>query len=780
MGVEMMDYSNLYTAHIKDAKVKDGQITGRCPFHKDVHSSFSANIDSGQWICFAGCGNGNAFTFCKKIGLDPTSYINGHNDDDIGKTVKANRNGRVSTDITPELSAEDKRRALEYYKYLDEHFDELTKNLAWEREIIEKTYTGYDQASRRFTFLELNSEGRAVNLKFHKGKDGTQPFSIPGHGGCRLYPLNLIKGYSRKAPLIFCEGHGDALTLLSQGYQAVTSNNGALSIPPDIAPLRDFQKIMTAYDHDSAGWDGSMKLAKMMKTEFPGMQVSIAHWNKTASQGFDIGDYFSNGGTLEWFDEMLANAEPFELIKEKPEKFYTPQPKVVIPEFKLTDAGNAELLIDLHGDNIRYNHTRGRWYLWGGQYWKPDEKNGVIELAIDAARARQRMAADIVDKEQSKKAFKYGLSSENLMRINACLNLAKGMGSAATLADDWDKNKMFLQFDNGLMKMDTMIFRPGTPEDMISQSTGFDYDLKATCPTWEKAIGEILDGNSGLISFLQRAIGYSLTGDITQQCFFLLYGSGANGKSVILEVLRSLLGDFSADSPFSTFEFNRGAQSNDLARLNAARLVTSAESGTSKRLDEERLKAITGGDAITVRFLYQEYFQFTPQFKLWLAVNSLPSVRDFSHGFWRRIRLIPFNVKFDGKTADPELVDKLKQELPGIMNWALEGYSQWKKDGLNPPEEVTNATKDYKNESDVVAEFLDSFVNIHTQSGIEVRIKASDLYRSFFEWHEKEYTGPPVKQTAFGRRVSMTTGIKSEKVGSYKYYLGLELKNDPK
>ena len=249
--------------------------------------------------------------------------------------------------------------------------------------------------------------------------------------------------------------------------------------------------------------------------------------------------------------------------------------------------------------------------------------------------------------------------------------------------------------------------------------------------------------------------------------------TGANGKSVVLEVIRRILGDYSKDSPFTAFErrFAGNAQSNDLARLHSIRLVTSSESGFSKRLDEERLKAITGGDPITARFLHKEFFTYNPHFKLWLAVNSLPKTEDFSDGFWRRVRVIPFEVQFKGDGEDKDLTSKLMNELPGIMNWAIAGYKEWQKIGLSPPDKVIQATHDYQVESDIVAEFVENFVVEDKES----HIMAGELYKEFEDWHEKECPGKPMSQTSFGRRVSMVINQKSDKIRGRKVYVGWKL-----
>jgi putative DNA primase/helicase len=232
------------------------------------------------------------------------------------------------------------------------------------------------------------------------------------------------------------------------------------------------------------------------------------------------------------------------------------------------------------------------------------------------------------------------------------------------------------------------------------------------------------------------------------------------------------MGDYYRNSRMSVFEQSSGKQpTNDIARLYDARIITANESGESKRLDEELLKEITGGDPVTARFLYKESFTFHPQFKIWFAVNTLPKVNAYDHGFWRRVRIIPFTIRFDGKNCDKELYNKLKAELSGIMNWAYEGYVQWQKIGLAPPDEVLRATEKYHQQEDVIAQFIGDCIS-RTDS-IENRIPAKDLCTLYSRWYDENFSEKVMSQQAFGKRMA-GAGYKSEKIGGKRWYIGLE------
>ncbi len=765
----IIDYYTLFAGSVKSLKIAaNNQATGLCPLHQDKHISLSVNLDTGLWKCFAGCGEGNAYQFAERIGVDTKPYRNNNNQSFLPKVNKNLTNcqtGDLRKNGPPKLDSDTISRALWYHEVLLSNFDMLCEQIPWTIEAILKTHTGYDIKGDRFTFLHRNQEGDAVNLKLHKNSNGEMK-QVPGVPSM-LYSLPLIESYSRNQLLVYVEGEPDFISLLSTNlYKPVTHTTGAGSIPKDLSALKDFRTIIILFDNDKAGIDGSSRLAKRLRTDFPEMNVRIATWSEDAPKGFDITDFFNGEEPAEvlidQFDQILASAEEYIL----------PEIQLSARDFRQTDAGNAELLVHLKKDFVRHNHTFDQWYIWNGQYWGPDRMNIINQYAIEAARKRQADAVDILDGDRKKWQFKHGLQSENRNKISACLELAKSLPPVATTAPDWNQHPHLIQFNNGVYDLVETKFYDGRAELMISQSTLYDYNPELGCETWIRIINEIFGGDQELVDFFQRASGYSVSDDITEQCFFLLYGIGANGKSVILEILRNILGDYATDTLFATFErkFDR-SQSNDLARLHSIRLVTSAESGSTRQLDEERIKAITGGDPITARYLYQEFFQYQPKFKLWMAVNSLPKVGDFSDGFWRRVRLIPFNVVFKGENADQNLIAKLKTELPGIMNWIIEGYRMWKEVGLLPPKTVLQATVDYQNEQDVVAEFL----NEHIHRDTTARTKAATLYLAFCEWHKEAYTGKPMTQTAYGRRVSQVTGIKSDKISGIKWYLGIEL-----
>jgi putative DNA primase/helicase len=262
----------------------------------------------------------------------------------------------------------------------------------------------------------------------------------------------------------------------------------------------------------------------------------------------------------------------------------------------------------------------------------------------------------------------------------------------------------------------------------------------------ETIFAETMDNDREKISFLRRAAGYSLVGDISEHCFMLLHGTGANGKSVFVEILRSLLGDYAVQADFSTFLVTKGnAIRNDIARLRGSRLVTAVESDAGRRLAENVVKHMTGGDTVAARFLYSEHFEFVPTFKLWLATNHRPRITGGDEAIWRRVRLVPFAVTIPPESRDLRLIEKLKAELSGILNWALVGLAEWRQGGLAVPDALVDAGEEYRRHEDSLGRFVDEHLTLEAKS----EVGAGELYRVYSEWayetgefrmREKEFT----------------------------------------
>lgn len=464
-------------------------------------------------------------------------------------------------------------------------------------------------------------------------------------------------------------------------------------------------------------------------------------------------------------DGQLGDVVPSELCREAPH----------------TDVGNAEAFVSLYGDRFRYDHTRRRWLVWPveGSAWLDDENEAHKRGLIATLRARYYLANSIEDDAEREALEKWARKSETGQHIQTSLKVAQSMTNIATTAGQYDTDPYLLNFLNGTLNLRNITFRPPQQSDFITRLAPIEFDPSATAPEWEKFIDVVFQGNEELIEYVQRALGYCLTGDTKEHAFFIAYGGGANGKSTLLGTLGRALGNYSTVTAFRTFDAdNKNEYGNDLAALRGTRFVAAIESEQNKRLAEARVKSVTGGDKISCRFLYGEFFEMLPQFKVWLAVNHKPIIRGTDNGIWRRIHLIPFLQTFGDKPGelpiDRDIDLRLARELPGIVNWLINGYLSWQKNGLRPPASVVEATKEYRAESDYVAQWLDIRCDTSEPSA---KLKAIEGYQDFRQYltdigetNERQIPTLKVWGTAMTDK-----GFAKAREGSGFFYSGIQL-----
>jgi len=447
-------------------------------------------------------------------------------------------------------------------------------------------------------------------------------------------------------------------------------------------------------------------------------------------------------------EQMVAGLPPLDLDRSAPPPI---APVMDEPDI-LTEAGAAQRFARLHGDDLRYDHRCGRWLVWQGHRWAPDTDAAVTRIGLDFARAWQQVALDILDVKIKQATMTQAMSLERRDRLVSMLTLARDLRPIADAGDKWDADPWLKGVHNGVIDLRTGTLRPGRRDDRITMVAGVAFDPEAVCSRWERFMSEVFGHDADLIGFVRRAIGYSLTGDVGEQCLFFAYGSGSNGKGTLLNTLRiTVLGDYGHALAFSALEHDRrpGAQSNELAALLGRRMVVSSEASEGRRLDEGRIKWLTGGDPIRARFLYAESFEFMPSCKFWLAANHKPIVGDDSHGFWRRIRLIPFEQSFP---IDPTLAGTLAAEAPGILAWAVRACLEWQQHGLQAPAIVTKATAEYRRDSDVLGAFADEALEQDHNS----EVGAADLYEHYTRWADTQHLSVRERLGAqvFGRKAA--------------------------
>lgn len=403
----------------------------------------------------------------------------------------------------------------------------------------------------------------------------------------------------------------------------------------------------------------------------------------------------------------------------------TPEP------FFLTDMGNGERLVARHGKDLRYCHLWGHWLAWDGRRWAEDDTKTVTRLAKETVRAMYTEAAQIPDDDQRATLARHAIKSQAAYRLRAMMTLAESELPVVARPADFDQDSWLFNVQNGTVDLRTGKLLPHQRENMITSLAPVTYDPDATCPRWDAFLERIMAGNQELIGFLQRAVGYGLTGETSERCLFIEHGTGDNGKTVFLETLAAFTGEYCQETPVATLMLRRNDTiPNDLAALKSARIVTAAESEEGQRLAESQVKHMTGGDRISARFLHAEWFNFRPQFKIWLATNHKPKIRGTDNAIWRRIRLIPFKVTIPKDEQDKNLTQKLAEELPGILNWAIGGCLEWQRQGLNEPTAVEKATQGYRDEMDELADFIGGCCVVRPSA----KVTTKELYEAYITW----------------------------------------------
>jgi putative DNA primase/helicase len=426
---------------------------------------------------------------------------------------------------------------------------------------------------------------------------------------------------------------------------------------------------------------------------------------------------------------------------KKQEKLYT-----------FDDTGNSERIIDTFGENIRYDNINKEWIYYDGRKWCID-CTGAIKRMCDEVVEKMRYELDVYlrgaeDEDEMEKVFNKHIKASRSNKAKVAM-IKQSEHQVPVLPQYMDNYGDYINTPNGIINLKSGELLPHDNGKMLSKITNTEYTDKIDYPMWSNFLETTFKGDKDLIRYIQKAIGYSLTGSTEEQCAFFCYGDGRNGKSTFLDTISDILGDYAINIQPETIMVKKqnGGANSDIARLKGARFVVSVEPEEGMRLNEGLVKQLTGGDKVTARKLYGNEFEFSPEFKLWMGTNHKPIIRGTDTGIWRRIRLIPFTTKIDEDKVDKHLKQKLKQEYPAILNWAVDGCLLWRREGLNMPEVVEESVKEYRNEMDVISNFLSECT---LTGGNE---KAGDLYQGYKTWatENSEYL---MSSTKFGIEIS--------------------------
>jgi P4 family phage/plasmid primase-like protien len=438
--------------------------------------------------------------------------------------------------------------------------------------------------------------------------------------------------------------------------------------------------------------------------------------------------------------------------------------------YPTNDTERAERFAAKFKDELRYVKAWKRWVVWDGVRWNSDTDGAVLRKAQEMPKLFLQEAAEITNDDCRRRAAIMASRAGDRNKIEAMISLAECQLEVAASPTLFDSDPLLLGVSNGVVDLRTGTFRQARKEDYLIKQAGTGYDPTAICPRWEKFVSRILCENADLVSFVQRAVGYTLTGLIDEQVLFFLYGTGQNGKSTFVECLQQLLGSYMIKTTTALYTIDRHGKEpeTEIARLVGKRLVTGSETEEGAKLAESRVKDITGGDTLTGRELYCAAFNFKPTHKLWIYGNHRPDVRGNDLGIWRRMRLLPFEVQIPEQERDSELLKKLLQEMPGILNWAIKGCLEWQKDGLGTPKIVTDATTDYREEEDVIGEFIEE------RCVLTRDVERGELYAAYKVWAEcSAGIRWPLGPKAFAKRLRRP-GISERKSGE-RYWVGISL-----
>ena len=434
----------------------------------------------------------------------------------------------------------------------------------------------------------------------------------------------------------------------------------------------------------------------------------------------------------------------------------------------LTEIGLARRLVHEANGSLRYCRETRSWLAWSGKVWKRDDGLSAAHVAKRVSDALWREMADMQDAEHRKRVLPFVRSSSSARAVDAAVKLARSEPGVAVSITELDQHPYLLNVSNGTLDLRNPAAgaMPHQKEQLLTHMAAVGFDSLATCPTWQRFISEVTNGSEELAAFLQRSCGLALSGDVSEQCLWLHYGEGRNGKSTLLTVMADMLGTYAGPAPMDLLltKHGRGKEvETQFANLAGKRLVLTVEADSGVRFSEATVKLLTGGDTVSARQLYGDYWPLKPTWKLHVAANHKPVVRGQDEGIWRRLLLTPWLVRFDGEKQDRQLKDKLMDELPGILGWCLYGFARWQNEGLAAPACVSEATTEYRGENDVLGTWLKECCLIDSTAVAE----AGELYRDFKRWAEDrgEHVGTA---TAFGLQLERL-GYSSQRATSGHY-----------
>ena len=589
---------------------------------------------------------------------------------------------------------------------------------------------------------EDRPEGKTV---WWERPDGTRKLGIPTAD----LPLYGIERLPAKGAVIVTEGEKPADALTVNGILAVASVTGASGTPGDdaIRPLLS-RPVYLWPDNDAAGRKHMARIGASLK-RLGATDLRLIDWKAAPDKG-DAAEFVSLEAWRDEYDELLDNATEIgaDVSMSVVGQADTPE----LEAFRATDLWNAFFFVRLHGEKVRYCERLGGWHYYDGKRWTREMCGEVERFAKDIPRAMYSMAAAEPEEQRRQSIAKHAARTEAAGKIAAILELAKSEEIIAVPPETFDVGPWLFNAANGTLDLKTGGLRPYRREDMLTNLSPAEWrGADAPAPLFEKFLDETMGGDREKIKFLQRAAGYTLTGDMREQIFLFLYGPEAAGKGTFIRALADVMGTYARSTEIGTFLTSRRDRvRNDVAALVGSRLVTASEPEDAQTFDEGLIKILTGQDKTAARFFFREYFEFTATFKMWLQGNHRPHIRSTGGAMWRRLLIVPFTKSVPEGQRDKTLGEKFQspEERAGILAWAVKGCLEWQRDGLNPPGSVRAAVAEYRQAEDRLAPFLEE----RTATNKAGQVPAGKLYSGYKEWCEVNGERPMTKR-ALGMRL---------------------------
>lgn len=760
-----MRFVNLLARFADVSEEKDGGYLALCPAHDDSRPSlriWRGDDFKVRLSCRAGCKTEDVL---KSLNLDWSALFNA---DGEGLVISKDRPEMVGDEHLQELAeyVASTTAALEQHKgavtYLERRFGlgvESARSLGIGVDDDPEHLAGFRHRSAsflRFPRITVPLCGFDGNPRGLQGRDvtGACPMrwvSLTNPPGRHWATYGVFRGQGGYGAVLITEGPSDGLTAVAVGYDVVMIRGASLAGSPEIiAELAEGlrgQQVIICGDTDTAGSGFNGKLAAGLMAH--GVDVYTLEIPYAES---DLTDWRERVGASRFADALHAAVRTAKPVAGKaglaipdadtgalvPDGDEGARAVYLIEQlsnrYGSSDVLNAHALVTFTGGRIKYAAGLG-YYVWNGTVWERSETR--VRQAIHYMGAALTVAAaSSPDADVRKRLAKVAKGFTLTRNIDSLMRELRAVPSVHVDAAEFDAQPHLLSFRNGTVDLRTGALRAHDKADMITYALAIEYKPDAECPRWLQFLAEIFPGHPELCDYVQRVVGYGISGSVSEQCFCVLWGKGANGKSVFTDTLTSVFREISKTTPFATFEEKTsGGIPNDLAALRASRLVMASEGESGRPMSEAVLKRVTGKDEIAARFLRQEFFTFKPTFLLMLATNHKPKFRGQDEGLWRRVKMIPFARWFAPHERDFHLDTKLLAEAEGIAAWAVAGAVKWFAEGLQDPPVIADATREYRETSDALAGFYPGALE---PSDDGASVDGSEAFNLYLDWCEAE------------------------------------------